>query len=79
MTHLLLQIHFENNFTTGNQGDLRVKKETIYKLLIGLICLKTLFFFLNHAQTFIYFIKNGNEARDVLGDSRKRYRTLQPR
>ena len=55
MTHLLLQIHFENNFTTGNQGDLRVKKETIYKLLIGLICLKTFFFFKSCPAFYLFY------------------------
>ena len=30
------------HFSSGNKSDLRVRKETIDKLLIGLICLKKL-------------------------------------
>ena len=71
MTHLLPQIHFEDNFLLATIKDLREMKERIDKLLIGLnTSLK------NTAQPAKQnlFMKNGNEGRDLTGDSRKRYR-----
>lgn len=40
MKHLLPLILLRKHFSAGNLSDLRVRKETINKLLIGLICLK---------------------------------------
>ena len=58
------------HFSSGNKSDLRVRKETINMLLIGLICLKKL----SSWQKKNLFIENSNEARNVLGDSRESYR-----
>ena len=75
MTLLLKQIHTETNIFSVNQSDLRVRKERIHKLFIGLrqwpTCLLK-----NTAQPEKRdtFMKNGNESWDVLGDSGKRYR-----
>ena len=43
MKHLLPLILLRKHFSAGNLSDLRVRKETINKLLIGLICLKIFF------------------------------------
>ena len=65
MTLLLIKIHFRNQYFSVNQSDLKERKERIHKFF---------------AYKFVQpdkqemFMKNGNEGRDVLGDSRKRYR-----
>ena len=43
MKHLLPLILLRKHFSAGSLSDLRVRKETINKLLIGLICLKIFF------------------------------------
>ena len=43
MKHLLPLSLLRKHFSAGNLSDLRVRKETINKLLIGLICLKIFF------------------------------------
>ena len=58
------------HFSSGNKSDLRVRKETINKLLIGLICLKKTAQLAKQNLS----MKNSNEAKNVLGDSRESYR-----
>ena len=58
-----------------NHSDLIERKERINKLFIGLRLWPTsLLTNTTHSEKRHTFMKNGNESRDVLGDSRKRYR-----
>ena len=54
---------FRKQISTGNQRDLRVRKETINKLSFGLICLKIR---PSRKNKIYLYKKNGSEARDVL-------------
>ena len=66
---------FWNQYFSVNQSDLREWKERINKLFIGLrLWLTSLLKNTAQPEKRDIFMKNGNESRDVLGDSRKRYR-----
>ena len=77
MTHLLSQIHSKTSFFSGNESALREKRGRTTKFLIGLICFKIycLKILLSRPNK-NSLMKNGNEAKDVLGDSRKRYHAM---
>ena len=62
---------FRKQISTGNQRDLRVRKETINNLSFGLICLKIR---PSRKNKIYLYKKNGSEARDILSDQRKCYR-----
>ena len=66
---------FWNQYFSVNQSDLREWKERINKLFIGLrLWLTSLLKNTAQPEKRDIFMKNGNESRDVLGDSRKCFR-----
>ena len=63
-------ITFYKQVVASIQSDLRERKETINKLIIGLNCLKIICLKICPAGKTSYIHENSNEARDVLGDPR---------
>ena len=66
---------FWNQYFSVIQSDLRERKERINKLFIGLRLWPTSLpkKYYTAGKTRYVYVKIGNERRDVLGDSRKRY------